>query len=292
MNIILKNPDSSVGIVTLTPSAELMIAEAVSYQPLVERRVDISVRIAVLRSLTQAFEARAAEIDAELRAAIEPINAALAASLAALDPDSPTRSADAKAVEDAAIAAAQPFMDKRNAQLNAALLEIGAAQTELSELEQQAQKIEFYDYVKSSIGITAQEHGIILKLRAQRDLDERKIEHRPKVLDQEIVATDVDLPADDTFRGAFVWVEAGRIDIDMQRARAIAQDRVREVRAPKLAALDVEFMRAVESGDSAKQAQVAAQKQRLRDATADPRLLSASSPEALKAAMDAVRGEL
>lgn len=99
------------------------------------------------------------------------------------------------------------------------------------------------------------------------------------------------IPTDRTFRNAWKAV-SGTVVHDMPKALSIAQDKVREARAPKLAALDVEFMRAVETGDTAKQAQVAAQKQRLRDATSDPRLSQAPNANVLKAAMQAVISEL
>jgi len=57
------------------------------------------------------------------------------------------------------------------------------------------------------------------------------------------------------------------IRINNDKAKAITLDRLRAERAPKLAALDVAFMRAVEQGDTAAQASIAAQKQALRDVT-------------------------
>jgi hypothetical protein len=73
------------------------------------------------------------------------------------------------------------------------------------------------------------------------------------------------------------------ISIDMTKARAIQRDRIRVARAPLLAVLDVAFMRAVEAGDMASQTEVAAQKQALRDAPADPRIDAAATPEELAA---------
>ena len=60
------------------------------------------------------------------------------------------------------------------------------------------------------------------------------------------------------------------IRINIDKAKAITLDRLRAERAPKLAALDVAFMRAVEQGDTAAQASIAAQKQALRDITKAP----------------------
>jgi hypothetical protein len=57
------------------------------------------------------------------------------------------------------------------------------------------------------------------------------------------------------------------IRINIDKAKAIKLDQLRAERAPKLAALDLAFMRAVERGDTAEQASIAAQKQALRDVT-------------------------
>jgi len=57
------------------------------------------------------------------------------------------------------------------------------------------------------------------------------------------------------------------IRINIAKAKAIKLDALRAERAPKLAALDLAFMRAVEQGDTAAQARIAAEKQALRDVT-------------------------
>lgn len=77
------------------------------------------------------------------------------------------------------------------------------------------------------------------------------------------------------------------IRVNIDKARDIKKDMVRAERAPKLEALDVEFMRAVESGDTAAQATIAAKKQALRDATDDPVIVNATTPEELKEATPA-----
>jgi hypothetical protein len=61
-----------------------------------------------------------------------------------------------------------------------------------------------------------------------------------------------------------------RIRINIDKAKAIKLDQLRAERAPKLAALDLAFMRAVERGDTAEQASIAAEKQALRDVTKTP----------------------
>ena len=55
------------------------------------------------------------------------------------------------------------------------------------------------------------------------------------------------------------------ITIDLDKAKAITKDRLRVERAPLLAAQDVAFQRALESGKDT--AAVVAEKQRLRDIT-------------------------
>lgn len=97
---------------------------------------------------------------------------------------------------------------------------------------------------------------------------------------QDVDADSVDAPADRTYRGA--WVNSGaRIVVDMEKARDIHRDNLRRDRAPLLEALDVQFMRALEQGNPT--AGIAAQKQRLRDITSDPRIDAAATPDALAA---------
>lgn len=59
----------------------------------------------------------------------------------------------------------------------------------------------------------------------------------------------------------------GRPIPSISACREIHLDKLRAARDPKLAALDVAFMRAVEQGDTAKQSEIAAKKQELRDVT-------------------------
>jgi hypothetical protein len=55
------------------------------------------------------------------------------------------------------------------------------------------------------------------------------------------------------------------ISIDIDKAKALTKDRLRAERAPLLAAQDVAFQRALESGSDT--AAIVAEKQRLRDVT-------------------------
>lgn len=77
------------------------------------------------------------------------------------------------------------------------------------------------------------------------------------------------------------------IKVNMTKAVEIKKDMIRAERAPILAELDVAFMRAVEMGDLDAQSDIAAQKQALRDATKDPAIAAAKTPEALKAVVPA-----
>lgn len=90
------------------------------------------------------------------------------------------------------------------------------------------------------------------------------------------------LPDDRYFRNAFK-LEDDKCVVDMTKAKDIHKEYLRRIRKPKLEALDVEFMLAVEQEDKAKQKEIARKKQALRDITSDPRIDSKRKPESLKA---------
>ena len=69
--------------------------------------------------------------------------------------------------------------------------------------------------------------------------------------------------------------------VDMAKAREIHKNNIRLAREPKLAELDVEFQKALETGAST--TDIVAKKQALRDAPADSGIASANSADALKA---------
>ncbi|XAI96413.1 hypothetical protein [Microcystis phage Mel-JY33] len=93
-------------------------------------------------------------------------------------------------------------------------------------------------------------------------------------------AASLTVPTDRTFRGAWRF-NGPAVEVDMDAARAIHRQNLRAERAPRLAALDVQVMRAIEEGRGT--ATLVGEKQRLRDVTADPRIDAAKSPEELKA---------
>ena len=69
--------------------------------------------------------------------------------------------------------------------------------------------------------------------------------------------------------------------IDMAKAKEIHKTNIRIAREPKLAELDIEFQKALETGAST--TDIVAKKQALRDAPADSAINSASDANALKA---------
>ena len=69
--------------------------------------------------------------------------------------------------------------------------------------------------------------------------------------------------------------------IDMAKAREIHKTNIRTARTPKLAELDVEFQKALETGAST--TDIVTKKQALRDAPADAGIAAASDADALKA---------
>ena len=69
--------------------------------------------------------------------------------------------------------------------------------------------------------------------------------------------------------------------IDMAKAREIHKTNIRIAREPKLAELDVEFQKALETGAST--TDIVAKKNALRDAPADSDITSAADTDTLKA---------
>jgi hypothetical protein len=93
-----------------------------------------------------------------------------------------------------------------------------------------------------------------------------------------------EIPTDRTFRNA--WRGKGnKVEVDMDAAREIHRDHLRELRAPKLAELDTAYIRADENNDQATKVRIAKQKQALRDVTDDPAIDAAKTPEKLRAAV-------
>ena len=69
--------------------------------------------------------------------------------------------------------------------------------------------------------------------------------------------------------GAFK-LNGKKIDIDIPKAKEIRKNQFRAIRAQKFTQLDVESIKALESGDSVKLADISSKKQALRDVTKIP----------------------
>jgi hypothetical protein len=107
----------------------------------------------------------------------------------------------------------------------------------------------------------------------------------------QIDASTATVPSDRHFRGA--WSLSGSvISEDMTAAKVIFKDKIREVRAPLLAAEDVVYMKALEADDASAKSASVTKKAALRDAPAASAIDSADTIAKLKAAWDtAVLGD-
>lgn len=74
------------------------------------------------------------------------------------------------------------------------------------------------------------------------------------------------------------------ITINLTKAKDIAKDNLRKERAPVLAALDVQFQRALESNSST--SNIVAKKEELRNITTHSSIVNASDVDSLKTAMN------
>ena len=100
-----------------------------------------------------------------------------------------------------------------------------------------------------------------------------------------IAAADATVPSDRLFRDA--WTLSGStITEDLTTAKTIFKAKIREARAPLLAAEDVIYMKALEDADTDAQAASVAKKKKLRDAPAASAISSADTIAKLKAAWD------
>ena len=102
----------------------------------------------------------------------------------------------------------------------------------------------------------------------------------------QIDASAATVPSDRAFRGA--WSLSGSvISEDLDTAKSIFRDKIREVRKPLLEAEDVVYMKALEADDADAKAASVAKKAALRDAPAAAAIDAATDIASLKAAWDA-----
>ena len=127
--------------------------------------------------------------------------------------------------------------------------------------------------------IYTQSNGIVAVIHPISGNANDAIKDVPDGVAYEIVEDSV-IPTDRTFRDA--WVQDSKtIKTDMAKAREIHKTKIREARTSKLAELDIEFQKALET--SASTTDIVSKKQALRDAPADSGIASATTEAKLKA---------
>lgn len=90
------------------------------------------------------------------------------------------------------------------------------------------------------------------------------------------------VPKDRSFRSAWIF-DGDNVVVDMVKAADIHRDMIREERKTLFWALDIEYIKADEIEDKVAKDAIFAQKKKLRDAPADPRIANASTTDELKA---------
>lgn len=112
------------------------------------------------------------------------------------------------------------------------------------------------------------------------EMDKFDKEHKELINSVSFINED-DIPEDMYFREAWMYRDE-KIIIDLDKAREVHRNVLRVLRNPKLQALDIEFMKAVEQFDEEEQALIRVKKEELRNMTQDPGILNAQTPEELK----------
>jgi hypothetical protein len=118
-------------------------------------------------------------------------------------------------------------------------------------------------YTNSDGGVSV----IVPAPECELSIEEIAAKDVPAGADYEIVNV-ADIPSDRTFRNAWFHDKTSapqKVGVDMGKAKELTKERLRAERAPLLAAQDVAFQRAMESG--ADTTAIVAEKQRLRDIT-------------------------
>ena len=100
------------------------------------------------------------------------------------------------------------------------------------------------------------------------------------------------VPSDRTFRNAWVTAKGKSVEVDLDKSKDIAKDKVRQARTPKFQELDIAYQRADEDGNADAKAAVVVKKQTARDATADTKITNADSVDNLKTGMNEVIAEV
>jgi hypothetical protein len=130
------------------------------------------------------------------------------------------------------------------------------------------------------------------KLEALTDEEvlERAKKDIPKGAINVQIIDESEIPKDRYFRNAWKAGQ-GTIEHDMLKCRELHREKMRLARKPLLETLDVEFMKALESGGPSLVEDIKSKKQKLRDITTHPDIEAAQTPEALKAVWPEELGE-
>jgi hypothetical protein len=107
--------------------------------------------------------------------------------------------------------------------------------------------------------------GVVIIYPVSRSIEDIILLELPPDSVYSVVDQDT-LPLTRVFRGAWTYQD-GQLVVDLDLAQGIQRDRWRAARTPKLAQLDLDYMRALETNDAVKMAEIVAQKQALRDVT-------------------------
>lgn len=104
-----------------------------------------------------------------------------------------------------------------------------------------------------------------------------------------IIEDETEIPTCREYRNA--WHDDGGIKIHMGKAKDIHRNKLREQRAFKLAALDIEYQKADELGATLEKQIISRKKQKLRDITKHPDIEAAETVEDLKLITIETHGE-
>jgi hypothetical protein len=118
----------------------------------------------------------------------------------------------------------------------------------------------------------------------EREVAKWQSSHAERALSWSVVDGSVDVT--DEYRDAWRDHDGKAAAYDLPRARELHRAKLRRERAPLLAALDVDSLKALEAAEpdaNAKLRAVGVRKQALRDAPADPRIDAAETIEELRA---------
>lgn len=143
--------------------------------------------------------------------------------------------------------------------------------------------IVFVDPVRGTTAIVHPAPGAQFEKEGEADfIDRVAAKAVPAGVSYQVVELSPILEGDRAFRNA-LKCDSGAFSHDMAKAREIHMAAIRRVRDAELARLDIETIKALGSGDTAKRDQVEAQKQVLRDIPSSFDLSSAKTCDALKA---------